>query len=373
MTTFHAKQTINMMKDIIDKHSFEDCYNKIHSLSYNDKLYVASFIVTTWVNNYINNPNEQLGEQCKFFISCLSDEDKILLINNHINNDKFENILSLFEPEFIKKNKNELFFNNIDCLNYMINNFGYYDLTTINNVLYNMAVNYYYVDTNIVEWIINNYNNFIKYNIDKIIINIMQSSNYANINNCYLIIEQLLKIEDIDIKCKLHIFKQSIYDNHVFIFDLFINNFYDNINIINMFEFVCYNTNPNLPIHNTLVPYLYQSNNILHNYNFEKLYNKLKENNINNIVEWFNKYFDNDFKLLLNDIYYMFTDININKGIIDNECMICYENNKNMVVLNCCSSHITCSSCLKQWTSNNNTCPMCRKDILLNKSSLYVN
>ncbi len=373
MTVYHGKKTINVMNTINTK-NFEDCYNKIQSLSYNDKLNVASLIVTTWINNYISNPNDILAEQCKFFISCLSDSDKLLLINSNVDNiSKLINILSLFDSAFIKKNKNNLFFNNIDCLNYMINTFGYYELETINTILYNMAVNYYYVDIDVVNWIINNYYNFIKYNIDKIIINIMISTNYANINNCYLIIEQLLNIEDIDIKCKLNIFKQSIYNNNKFIFDLFINNIYDNINIVDIFEFVCYNTNPNIPIEETLVIYLYQYNSELHNYNFSKLYCKLKENNIINIVNWFDKYFDNDFKLLLNDTNYMFTDININKGNIKDDCIICYENSNNMIVLNCCNMHVLCSSCLKKWNNYNNTCPMCRKNIVLNECSLYVN
>jgi RNA recognition motif-containing protein len=76
---------------------------------------------------------------------------------------------------------------------------------------------------------------------------------------------------------------------------------------------------------------------------------------------------------LLNDIHFMFTDIQIHKGHIDCECIICYENHKNMIILNCFNSHITCSSCLKKWTSNNNTCPMCRNQIILNKSILHVN
>jgi len=82
--------------------------------------------------------------------------------NNNINN--LEKIIKIVDNSFIKKNKSKLFFNNVECLDYMINNYGHYDKSTINNILYDIATNYYHIDENIIDWIINNYNNFIKNN-----------------------------------------------------------------------------------------------------------------------------------------------------------------------------------------------------------------
>ncbi len=236
-----------------------------------------------------------------------------------------------------------------------------------------MAINYYYINENIIDWIINNYDNFIKNNIDKIIIDIMKSTNYANINNSYMIIEKLLNVENLGSSYLFNIFKKSIYYCNTFTFELFLNYYYDTVSIINMFEFVCIYTNSDISIFHTLVPYVFNLNQKLHTCNFTCLYYKLKEMNINNVVKWFDTYFDNDFKLLLNDTVFMTVNINIKKQHCDNECIICYENNNNMISLGCCDSHITCSSCLKQWYNNNITCPMCRKDIIFEECHLYVN
>jgi hypothetical protein len=367
-----------IIKDSLTDNSsycFENSYSKLQELNFKEKLYVASIIVNKWIDNYLNNPdNNILIEQCKYFISCMDDNDMCLLIINNTNNDvnKLIKLLTLFDEDFIKSNKNNLFFTNIECLNYMTNNYGYYNKKTISNILYNMAINYYYVDINIVDWIINNYDNFIKNNIDKIIIDIIKSANYANIENSYLIIEKLLKIENLNSAMTFNIFKQSIYSAHNFTFELFLHNFYDNINIINMFEFVCIYTNPDNNISMTLIPYVFYNNKNIHNHNFSCLYNKLKELEIYNVIKWFDTYFDNNLKLLLNEIEYMFTNINIKKEHCDETCMICYENSNNMVEFNCHSSHITCSSCVKLLLNNKHTCPMCRKEIILDESTLYV-
>ncbi len=355
--------------------SFEIEYSKLQSMNINNKIYLASLVVNKWIEYYLDNHTDNiLIEQCKYFISLMTDEDKISLIINNTNNDinKLINILKLFDKSFIKLNKNNLFFNNIECLDYITNNFGYYDKNGIHNFLYDMAVNYYYVNINVVDWIINNYDNFIKNNIVNIIINIMNASNIANINNSYLIIEKILNIDNINRLSIFNIFKKSIYYNNIFCFELFLHNYYDYINIINMFELVCIYTNSNIPIETTLVPYMYINNNSIHNYNFSNLYNKLKDNKINNVVKWFDTYFDENFKLLLNEIKYMLLDINIKKEHCEETCMICYENNNNMISLGCCSCHITCSSCLDKWINNNNTCPMCRQNIIFNKCILYV-
>jgi hypothetical protein len=365
----------NIYQDIIKVDCFEDNYKKLQKLKSKDKIILASMIVNKWIDSYLNNPDDvSLSEQCKYFISIMSEEDIFSLIINNTNNDvnKLIQILKLFDKSYIKLNKNNLFFDNIDCLNYITNNFGYYDKQTINKILYDMAINYYYVDNNIVDWIINNYDNFIKNNIVDIITNIMKSSNYANVDNSYLIIEKLLNIDNINKLSIFNIFKKSIYYNHFFAFELFMHDYYENINHVNMFELVCIYTNPESPIEKTLVPYIYNINKTLHTINFKCLYNKLKEINIHNVVKWFDTYFDDNFKLLLNETEYMFTNINIKKEHHNETCMICYENSNNIVSLGCCSSHITCSSCLKEWLNNKNTCPMCREEIIFNNCTLYV-
>ncbi len=365
-----------MYFEIIDKKNFEDSYLLLQKMNFNDRIALISLIINKWIENFLNNPEDiSIIEQCKFFITCIDDKDVCNLIINNTNDDinKLKKIVLLFDNSFIKKYKSKLFFNNIDCLDYMIKNYGYYDKSTINYILYNMAINYYYVNENIIDWIINNYENFIKNNIDNIIIDIMKSTNYANINNSYLIIDKLLKIENLDSSYIFNIFKKSIYYSNSFTFEVFLNNYYDTVNIQHMFEFVCIYTNPNISIYNSLVPYVFNLNQELHTYNFTYLYYKLKEMKINNVVKWFDIYFDNDLKLLLNDTAFMTVNINIKKEQCSQECIICYENNNNMVSLGCCDTHITCSSCLKKWYNNNNTCPMCRKDIIFEECNLYVN
>ena len=52
----------------------------------------------------------------------------------------------------------------------------------------------------------------------------------------------------------------------------------------------------------------------------------------------------------------------INCGDENGICGICFENKANCLLIPC--GHIgACSSCLKGWFKNNNTCPFCRKDI----------
>ncbi len=365
-----------MYFDIMEKNSFEESYSLLQTMNINDRIALISLIINKWVEKFLENSDDiSIIEQCKFFISCMDDKDICYLIINNTNNNinNLEKIIKIVDNSFIKKNKSKLFFNNVECLDYMINNYGHYDKSTINNILYDIATNYYHIDENIIDWIINNYNNFIKNNIDKIVIDIMKSTIIANVSNSYLIIDKLLRIEDIDSTYLFNIFKKSIYYSNNFTFEIFLHNYYDNISIINMFEFVCIYTNPDVSIFHSLVPYVFNLNEQLHKYNFSCLYNKLKEMNIYNVVKWFETYFDNNLKLLLNDTAFMTVNINIKKTKCLEECIICYENNNNMISLGCSSSHITCSSCLKQWYNNNITCPMCRKDIIFEESNLYVN
>jgi hypothetical protein len=72
-----------------------------------------------------------------------------------------------------------------------------------------------------------------------------------------------------------------------------------------------------------------------------------------------------------------FTTSNIPKPTISNEnferlekcneltnCSICFENMKDNIKLNC--DHIYCNRCIKKWlTEKSNTCPTCRKEILI--------
>jgi hypothetical protein len=364
-----------MYFEILDKPNFEESYSILQKMNFNDRVALISLIINKWIEKYLNNPDDiSINEQCKFFISCMDDKDICNLIINNTSDDinKLKKILLLIDNNFIKKYKSKLFFNNIECLDYIINNYGHYDKSTINYILYNMSINYYYVNENIVDWIINNYDNFIKNNIDNIIIDIMKSTNYANVKNSYMIIDKLLKIENLDSSYVFNIFKKSIHYSNAFTFELFLHNYYDTINIINMFEFVCIYTNPNISIFHSLVPYVFNLNEKLHTYNFSCLYNKVKEMNIMNVVKWFETYFDNNLKLLLNEPVFMTVNINIKKEHCDKECIICYENNNNMISLGCCSNHITCSSCLKQWYNNNTTCPMCRQDVIFEECNLYL-
>mgnify|MGYP001335467249 FL=1 len=46
------------------------------------------------------------------------------------------------------------------------------------------------------------------------------------------------------------------------------------------------------------------------------------------------------------------------------DCSICFENKKENIKLNC--EHIFCNRCIKKWlTEKSNTCPTCRKEIIL--------
>ena len=46
------------------------------------------------------------------------------------------------------------------------------------------------------------------------------------------------------------------------------------------------------------------------------------------------------------------------------DCSICFENKKENIKLNC--EHIFCNRCIKKWlTEKSNTCPTCRKEIVL--------
>ena len=71
------------------------------------------------------------------------------------------------------------------------------------------------------------------------------------------------------------------------------------------------------------------------------------------------------------------TTSNISKPTISNEnferlekcneltnCSICFENMKDNIKLNC--EHIYCNRCIKKWlTEKSNTCPTCRKEIVI--------
>jgi hypothetical protein len=69
----------------------------------------------------------------------MDDKDICNLIINNTTDDinKLKQIVLLIDNNFIKKYKSKLFFNNIECLDYMINNYGHYDKSTINYILYN--------------------------------------------------------------------------------------------------------------------------------------------------------------------------------------------------------------------------------------------
>ncbi len=46
------------------------------------------------------------------------------------------------------------------------------------------------------------------------------------------------------------------------------------------------------------------------------------------------------------------------------DCSICFENMKDNIKLNC--GHIYCNRCIKKWlTEKSNTCPTCRKEIVI--------
>ena len=46
------------------------------------------------------------------------------------------------------------------------------------------------------------------------------------------------------------------------------------------------------------------------------------------------------------------------------DCGICFENMKDNIKLNC--DHIYCNRCIKKWlTEKSNTCPTCRKEIII--------
>lgn len=73
-----------------------------------------------------------------------------------------------------------------------------------------------------------------------------------------------------------------------------------------------------------------------------------------------------------NDNGELITYINYNQTINNrmndiyktHECCICYTNyvNGNLVVLDCPGNHYTCFDCINNWTSNHNSCPMCRHE-----------
>jgi predicted amidophosphoribosyltransferase len=41
------------------------------------------------------------------------------------------------------------------------------------------------------------------------------------------------------------------------------------------------------------------------------------------------------------------------------DCPICYEKVKNEIILSC--NHTFCGKCIKKWSNNKKTCPLCRK------------
>jgi hypothetical protein len=130
---------------------------------------------------------------------------------------------------------------------------------------------------------------------------------------------------------------------------------------------VCLNINPNLPIQDTLIPLIMFNYNI--NIDYNNLRFKLISNGINNLVEWFDKYFDNNLHPLI-DEFFINQNISIIKSDDNKECIICYENKDKIITLNCHSTHTVCMDCIKIWYSTNTSCPMCRNNINFHQCSI---
>jgi hypothetical protein len=359
--------------------NFEICYNIMYgSKSDSFKTTFSSRVIEVWINNYNNSNSKELElellEQCKYFISFIPNDKITLIIERSVNNNVaiLNNVCKLFDKSRILEIKNNLFFNDIKCLEYMVNNYGHYDKNTIKKTLIKMGTIYYSTNEDVIKWIVNNYENYIKDNINNIIINIINVSDYNNIKMTNFIIKYLIMNVDISNKSKFTIFKNSIYYNHLSTFELCLNNIFKYDDHM-LFELICLYSNPNNDINNTLLIH-YINNTLLEDYINTNLYNKLLLKGINNIVQWIDKYFNKEFKLIT-DIFFIKNMININKSLMHNinyECMICYEIKNKMITLNCHSTHNICESCIKIWHSSNNSCPMCRTEINFNKCSLHI-
>lgn len=359
-------------EDIAYYNNFEICYNIMYgSNSDSFKTTFSSRVLEIWINFYNNYNSIELLEQCKYFISFIPNDEISMIIERSSNNNVsiLNNICKLFEHSHILEMKKDLFFNNIECLNYMITNYGHYDKNTIKTTLIEMGTIYYFPNEDVIKWIVNNYENYIKEDINIIILNIIKVNEFYNIKMTNFIIEYLIMNIDMSDKSKFNIFKDSIYHNHQFTFELCINHIYKYDECM-LFELLCLYSNPNDNINNILL--IYYINNILTTYFNTNLYNKLVLKGINNIVKWVDKYFDSHFKPLT-DIYFIKNNINIINYYINNECMICYEKKNKMIILNCHSTHNVCETCIKTWHCSNNSCPMCRTEIDFSKCFININ
>jgi hypothetical protein len=337
---------------------------------------LASTFFNTWINFYIDNPTEERREQCRYLINFINKAEIHLMIKKTVNNNinRLIKILELFEYEDIQNNKNELIFNDLYCMDFMVKRFGNYSKETIINTVIDMAVTYYFLDVRLVEWIIKNYNQFIFDEIEFILVEIIKSNDYANIDNSFFIIENLIKNINMEYKTKLNIFKHSIYYNNRFLFELFMFSIFDNILPYDIFKLVCLNVNPNLSINNTLVPntyYYYYNSNHNSNHNHSDFYYKLKQRGQYKVIQWFEKYFDNNLIPLI-DFFFIENNINIKKVYSYEECLICYQNKDKIISLSCHSTHNICEDCMKIWYKTNDTCPMCRTSINFSKCNELI-
>ena len=368
-------------EDLAYYNNFEICYNIMHGCNSDSfKKIFASRVLEIWINNYNNRSDSietkselELFEQCKFFIGFIPNDKITLIIERSINNNVviLNKVCKLFEHSHILEMKHNLFFNDIKCLEYMVINYGHYDRNTIKTTLIEMGTIYYFPNEDVIKWIVNNYENYIKDDINNIIINIINVNNHYNIKMTNFIIKYLIMNVDLSNKYKFIIFKDSIYYNHLVTFELCLNNIFKYDDHM-LFELICLYSNPNNDINNTLLIH-YINNTLLMDYINTNLYNKLVLKGINNIVQWIDKYFDKEFKPIT-DIFFIKNNINTSSLIHDinhdNECMICYEKKKKMITLNCHSTHNVCESCIKIWHSSNNSCPMCRTEIDFSKCSI---
>ena len=360
-----------------NKLNFETCYNIIYG-SNNDefKKFFASKIIYPWINFYINNPNETLKEQCQYFISFMSNSDISFIIKRNIDNtiSKLITVFSLFNCSQIMELKNDLFFNEIDCLNYMINTYGHYNKDTVIKTIIMMGTQYYFINDDIVKWIINNYENYLSNEVEYILTELIKCDYNANVNYTNYIIQTLMLYFDISSKTKLNILKKSIYYNNDFTYNLIISNIVNHFNIDNnkLFKLIYLNINRNLPINST---FIINTVDIIQNIDkniMSNLYKKLVKKGFNNTVQWLDKYFDNNFNPLF-DTFFIINNIDVNKKEENNnECMICYDTPDKIITLGCHNTHNVCMSCIKIWYSNNTTCPMCRENIDLSKSVINI-